>query len=51
LLATGFIENAKRFLSSDKAQAAADTENKSNIWSFQWSVTQQQFDVISGRAV
>lgn len=50
-LATGFVDNAKRFCERRKAQQAADVENASGVWGFQWSVTQQAFDIVTGNAV
>lgn len=50
-LATGFVESAQRFYERSKAQAAADRENALGVWGFQWSVTQQLFDAVTGKAV
>mgnify|MGYP001568997099 CR=1 FL=1 len=46
-LATGFRKGAERFLSRDKAQAAADTENVSHAWRFKWVVVIRQVDAVT----
>lgn len=46
-LATGFRKGARRFLTREQAQAAADAENASGVWGFKWVVTLRQVDAVT----